>query len=181
MQNLNVAPHSARDIITNIFPENIAKSVAENEVLQVVIFSVLFGLALAMVPEVRRRPLLSFAESLADTMFKFTNLVMLLAPIAVFGAIAYTVGHLGLDVLLPLLKLLATMYVALTVFIFGVLLPIALFVRVPMQAVPACGGRASDNRVRHGELGSRAPEGDGRDGATRCPSRHGGIRPAHRL
>jgi Na+/H+-dicarboxylate symporter len=66
-------------------------------------------------------------------MFKFTNVVMLFAPLGVFGAIAYTVGHLGLGILVPLLKLLATMYVALTIFIFGVLLPIALFVRVPMR------------------------------------------------
>ena len=131
-QPLSVTPHSATDLILNIFPENIAKSVAEGEVLQVVVFSVLFGLALAMVPEEKRRPLVHFAESLAETMFKFTNIVMLAAPLGVFGAIAYTVGHLGLGVLAPLLKLLATMYVALTVFILGVLLPIALIVRVPL-------------------------------------------------
>ena len=81
--------------------------------MQVVVFSVLFAMALALVPEAKRRPMLAFAESLSETMFKFTNLVMLAAPIGVFGAIAYTVGHLGLGVLLPLLKLLATMYVAL--------------------------------------------------------------------
>lgn len=132
-QNLNVAPQSAHDLILNIFPENIAKSVAEGEVLQVVVFSILFGVALAMVPEEKRRPLLHFSESLAETMFKFTNVVMLFAPLGVFGAIAYTVGHMGLGILLPLLKLLATMYVALAIFIFGVLLPIALFVRVPMR------------------------------------------------
>ncbi|MGC1912091.1 MAG: cation:dicarboxylase symporter family transporter, partial [Candidatus Acidiferrales bacterium] len=132
-ENLNVAPKSAHDLILNVFPENIAKSVAEGEVLQVVVFSVLFGVALAMVPEAKRRPLLHFSESLAETMFKFTNVVMLFAPLGVFGAIAYTVGHLGLGILVPLLKLLATMYVALTIFIFGVLLPIALFVRVPMR------------------------------------------------
>ncbi|MGH9726556.1 MAG: dicarboxylate/amino acid:cation symporter, partial [Candidatus Acidiferrales bacterium] len=132
-QNLNVAPQSAHDLILNIFPENIAKSVAEGEVLQVVVFSVLFGVALAMVPEDKRRPLLHFSESLAQTMFKFTNVVMLFAPLGVFGAIAYTVGHMGLDILVPLLKLLATMYVALGIFIFCVLLPIALFVRVPMR------------------------------------------------
>ena len=117
----------------NIFPENIAKSVADGEVLQVVVFSVLFGLALAMVPEEKRRPLLRFAESLSETMFKFTNLVMLVAPIGVFGAIAYSVGHMGLGVLLPLLRLLGTMYAALGVFILLVLLPIALLVRVPIR------------------------------------------------
>lgn len=132
-QTLNAAPHSASDFIVNIFPENIAKAVYEGEVLQVVIFSIIFGMALAMVPEAKRRPLLAFAESLAETMFKFTNLVMLLAPIGVFGAIAYTVGHLGLGVLIPLLRLLGTMYAALCVFILGVLLPIAWLVGVPIR------------------------------------------------
>ncbi len=130
---LNAVPHTAAQLITDIFPENIAKSVAEGQVLQVVVFSVLFAMALALVPEAKRRPMLAFAESLSETMFKFTNLVMYAAPIGVFGAIAYTVGHLGLGVLLPLLKLLATMYVALFVFIVGVLLPIAVLVKTPLK------------------------------------------------
>jgi len=130
---INATPHTAAQLITDIFPENIAKSVAEGQVLQVVVFSILFGMALALVPEPKRRPMLAFAESLSETMFKFTNLVMFAAPIGVFGAVAYTVGHLGLGVLLPLLKLLATMYVALIVFISCVLFPIALLVRVPVK------------------------------------------------
>ena len=130
---LNAVPHTASQLITDIFPENIAKSVAEGQVLQVVVFSILFAMALALVPEPKRRPMLAFTESLSETMFKFTNLVMYAAPIGVFGAIAYTVGHLGLGVLLPLLKLLATMYVALIVFIVGVLLPIALLVKTPLK------------------------------------------------
>src|SRR5277367_1963720 len=130
---LNAVPHTAAQLITDIFPENIAKSVAEGQVLQVVVFSILFAMALALVPEPKRRPMLAFAESLSETMCKFTNLVMYAAPIGVFGAIAYTVGHLGLGVLLPLLKLLATMYVALIVFIVGVLLPIALLVKTPLK------------------------------------------------
>ncbi len=130
---LNAMPHTAAQLITDIFPENIAKSVAEGQVLQVVVFSVLFAMALALVPEAKRRPMVAFAESLSETMFKFTNLVMYAAPIGVFGPIAYTVGHLGLGVLLPLVKLLATMYVALLIFIFGVLLPIALFVKTPLK------------------------------------------------
>jgi proton glutamate symport protein len=131
-QNVNVTPRSASELVVNIFPENIAKSVAEGEVLQVVVFSVLFALALAMVPEAKRRPLINFAESLSETMFKFTNIVMLAAPIGVFGAMAYTVGHMGLGVLTPLLKLLGTMYVALIVFVLLVLLPIALMIRAPI-------------------------------------------------
>jgi Na+/H+-dicarboxylate symporter len=131
---LNLSPHSAAQLITDIFPENIAKSVAEGQVLQVVVFSILFAMALVLVPEAKRRPLLAFAESLSETMFKFTNIVMYAAPIGVFGAVAYTVGHLGLEVFFPLLKLLATLYVALTIFIVGVLVPILRFARVPMKA-----------------------------------------------
>jgi proton glutamate symport protein len=127
------AAQSWQDIILHIFPENIAKSVADGEVLQVVVFSIIFGAALAMVPEARRRPLLAFAESLAETMFKFTNIVMLFAPIGVGAAIAYTVGHLGIGVLVNLIKLLLTMYAAVIVFILGVLLPVAWIARVPIR------------------------------------------------
>src|SRR5437667_6750351 len=132
-QALNVSPHTATQLITDIFPENIAKSVAEGQVLQIVVFSVLFRIALALVPDPKRRPILAFAESLSETMFKFTNLMMYAAPLGVFGAVAYTVGHLGLGVLLPLAKLLATMYVALAFFIVCVLLPIVLWARIPLR------------------------------------------------
>jgi len=133
VQSLNVSPHTATQLITDIFPENIAKSVAEGQVLQIVVFSVLFAMALALVPDSKRRPMLAFAESLSETMFKFTNLVMYAAPLGVFGAVAYTVGHLGLGVLLPLAKLLATMYIALVFFIVCVLLPIILWARIPLR------------------------------------------------
>ena len=132
-EQLGAAPHSVTQLITDIFPENIAKAVAENQVLQVVVFSILFGMALALVPEAKRRPMLAFTESLAETMFKFTNIVMFAAPVGVFGAVAYSIGHLGFGVLFPLAKLLATMYVALIVFIGGVLFPVALLARVPIR------------------------------------------------
>ena len=92
-------------------------------------FSVIFGIALAMVPEPRRRPVLGFAESLAETMFKFTNIVMHYAPFGVGAAIAYTVGHGGLGVLYNLAWLVITLYLALAAFIllgvvaFGVTVP----------------------------------------------------------
>ncbi len=132
-QTLNVSPYTATQLITDIFPENIAKSVAEGQVLQIVVFSVLFAMALILVPDSKRRPMLAFAESLSETMFKFTNLVMYAAPLGVFGAVSYTVGHLGLGVLLPLLKLLATMYIALTFFILCVLLPVVVWARIPLK------------------------------------------------
>ena len=121
------------DVILHVFPENIAKAVAEGQVLQIVVFSVLFGIALALLPETKRRPMLDFAGSLAETMFKFTNLVMYFAPIGVGAAIAYTVGHMGLGILVSLFKLLATLYVALFFFLLFVLFPIALLARVPIR------------------------------------------------
>ncbi|HEV8132589.1 MAG TPA: cation:dicarboxylase symporter family transporter [Acidobacteriota bacterium] len=121
------------DIILHIFPENIAKSIAEGQVLQIVVFSILFGIALALLSERKRQPMLSFAESLSETMFKFTNIVMLFAPIGVGAAIAYTVGHMGLGILVNLFKLLATLYVALIVFLLLVLLPVALIARIPLR------------------------------------------------
>jgi proton glutamate symport protein len=77
--------------------------------------------------------MIRFSESLAEIMFKFTNIVMYYAPIAVFAAIAYTVGHMGLDILYNLFKLLATLYVALIVFLVFVLLPVALIFRIPVR------------------------------------------------
>jgi proton glutamate symport protein len=133
-QTLTAPPkQSAGDIILHVFPENIAKSVAEGQVLQIVVFSILFGIALALLPEKTKRPMLSFAESLSETMFKFTNIVMTFAPVGVGAAIAYTVGHMGLGVLVNLFKLLATLYVALLVFLLFVLLPVALIARVPIK------------------------------------------------
>jgi Na+/H+-dicarboxylate symporter len=121
------------DTILHVFPENIAKSVAEGQILQVVVFSILFGIALAMVREERRRPLLKLTEGVAETMFKVTNIVMYFAPVGVGAAMAYTVGTTGMAVLVNLAKLLLTLYLALSVFIAGVLLPIALIARVPLR------------------------------------------------
>jgi len=130
---LQVQRMSASETILHIFPDNLAKSVAEGQILQVVVFSILFGIALAMVREERRRPLVNLAESLTETMFKFTNLVMYMAPLGVGAAIAYTVGSTGMGILFNLAKLLLSLYVALVVFILLVLLPVAILVRAPLK------------------------------------------------
>ncbi len=129
----SVPAQSATEVILHAFPENIAKSIAEGQVLQVVIFSIVFGIALAMVREDKRRPMLKAAESLSEVMFKFTNIVMYFAPIGVGAAIAFTVGHMGLGILVNLFQLLATLYVALIAFVLLALFPIALFVGVPIK------------------------------------------------
>ncbi|HWG40343.1 MAG TPA: cation:dicarboxylase symporter family transporter, partial [Candidatus Acidoferrales bacterium] len=126
-------PQKWTDVVLHIFPENIAKSVAEGQVLQVVVFSIVFGIALALIGEEKRRPMLAFCESLSETMFKFTNIVMLCAPIGVAGAMAYTVGTMGFGVMTNLAKLLVTLYAALIVFVLCVLLPVALIARLPIK------------------------------------------------
>ena len=124
---------SWQDHILDVFPENIVKSVYEGSVLPIVVFSVIFGIALALLSEQKKKPMLAFAESLAETMFKFTNIIMYFAPFGVGAAIAVTVGHLGVDVLVNLLKLLITLYVSLVIFILLVLLPIALMIKLPIR------------------------------------------------
>ncbi|MEY5133282.1 MAG: hypothetical protein RLZZ198_1286 [Bacteroidota bacterium] len=123
-----------KDHIVEIFPENIAKSIAENSVLQIVVFSVIFAIGLGMVKnEQHKLTMLRMNESLAEVMFKFTDIVMYLAPLAVFGALASTVAKSGVDVLMSLMKLVGTLYVSLIVFVLLVLLPIALLAKIPIR------------------------------------------------
>ncbi len=124
---------SWEEVILHIFPENFIKSVYHGDVLPIVVFSVVFGIALAMLPEQKKRPVLEFSESLAETMFKFTNIIMHFAPFGVGAAIAVTVGHLGIDILGSLLKLLFTLYGALLVFMLVVLVPISLLLKIPIR------------------------------------------------
>ncbi|MCZ2140461.1 MAG: cation:dicarboxylase symporter family transporter [Bacteroidia bacterium] len=123
----------SHNVILDIFPENIAKSVAENQVLQIVVFSILFGIALSQVKGGVKEKMVQSIEGLAEVMFKFTNLVMYTAPLAVGGAIGYAIATMGYGVLHDLIKLLMTLYVALIVFILVVLMPIGLIVKLPFK------------------------------------------------
>jgi proton glutamate symport protein len=126
------APQTWQQIVLNLFPENIAQAVSENQILQVAIFSILFGAALAMLPEKKRAPLVNVLQSLADVMFQLTRFIMYLAPLAAGAAIAYTVGRTGLATLLPLAKLVGTYYAALAAFALLVLIPSLLVFRIPI-------------------------------------------------
>jgi proton glutamate symport protein len=129
-----------QDVILNVFPENIAQAVAQNQVLQVAVFALLFGVALAMLPEPRRAPLVSVLQSLTDVMFRITKIVMLMAPVAAGAALAYAVGSMGLLTLVPLAKLVATYYAALGCFVILVLLPILFLARIPIGRFGAAVG-----------------------------------------
>lgn len=128
----SVGQQTWQEVIVHSFPENIAKSVYEGQVLQIVVFSVLFGVALAMIPSEKKMKVVVGVELLAEVMFKFTGLVMLFAPIGVGAAIAETVGHMGIEVLKNLGMLLVTLYLALLTFLALVLVPIALYCRIPI-------------------------------------------------
>lgn len=126
--------HVQKDHLVDIFPENIAKAIYENQVLQIVVFAIIFAIGLGMVKKAEaKETMLRFCESLSEVMFKFTDIVMYLAPLAVFGALASTVAKSGVEILMNLLQLVGSLYVALIVFVLGVLWPIAIIAKVPVR------------------------------------------------
>ena len=120
-------------VLEHLVPESIVQAAATNDVLQVVVFAVLFAIALSRAPQRSRTVMLSFFESLADIVFRMVSLVMLFAPLGVGAAIAATVGQHGVTVLLSLGKLVLTLYAALIVLALFVFLPIAMLARVPLR------------------------------------------------
>lgn len=123
-------PETWQQILLNIFPENIAQAVAQNQILQVAVFSLLFGAALAMLSETRREPMVKMLQSLTDAMFKMTKIIMYIAPLAAGAAMAYTIGSTGVTMILPLLKLVGTYYGSAAIFVFLVLAPILALARI---------------------------------------------------
>jgi proton glutamate symport protein len=124
---------SFSDIITHIVPQSFIQAAAEGEVLQIVVFTLIFSFGLALIPMEKRTVMLSFCDSLAETMFKFTGIVMRYAPIGVGAAIAVTVGSNGAGLLVNLGLLIVTMYVSLTIFIVVVLGGVALVAGIPIK------------------------------------------------
>jgi proton glutamate symport protein len=107
-------------LLEHVFPSSLADAMARNDVLQIVVFSFLFGASCAAIGA-KAEPVVKFCNSLAEVMFQFTKYVMYLAPLGVGAAIAVTVGGKGAGVLFGLGKLIATMYAALAVFVVVVL------------------------------------------------------------
>lgn len=120
-------------VLEHIVPTSFFEAATKNEVLQIVFWSILFAVGLSQVRGEPKRVLLKGMEALAEVMFKFTGIVMKYAPIGIGAAIAVTVGHSGLGVLINLGKLILTLYGALVVLVLGVLLPAALIFRVPLR------------------------------------------------
>jgi proton glutamate symport protein len=123
-------PLTGWELLTHLFPTSVVQAMAEGEILQLVVFSIFFGIAVAAIGK-RGQPIVDVLEATAQAMFKFTGYVMLFAPFGVMAAIAATVGKMGLAILLTLGKLVLLMYGGLIVFAFVVLGGVSLIIRVP--------------------------------------------------
>jgi len=120
------------DVLEHVFPTSVIDAMARGDVLQIVVFAFLFGVACAAIGA-RARPVLELCESLSAIMFRFTHYVMWFAPIGVFGAIAATVGQRGLKVLVSLGKLVTTLWAAEVFFVVVVLGAVIALARIPLR------------------------------------------------
>jgi proton glutamate symport protein len=119
-------------ILLHVFPTSVIDAMAKGDVLQIVVFSIIFAIALGMIGP-KGQPVITLCESVAETMFRFTSIIMLYAPIGVAAAIVVAVGQGGVSTLLSLGRLVGTLYLALAVFYVGVLIPVALLFKVPLR------------------------------------------------
>jgi len=118
------------ELLLHIIPTNIVEGAARGDILQIIFFSCFFGIAVTALGK-KGEIIIQFTQAVSEAMFKVTLYVMKLAPIGVFAAISATVGKYGISMLLPLGKLIITMYIALAVFLFFVLGAISAIIRVP--------------------------------------------------
>lgn len=125
-------PKTLVETLVYTFPSSVFDALAKGEVLQIVAFAVLFGMAVSAVGE-KGKPVLRFMESLSQVMFKFTNYVMMFAPIGVGAAMAHTIGTQGLGVLVNLGNLILTLYAGLAIFMVLVFGLVILLFRVPLR------------------------------------------------
>ena len=122
------------ELILGLFPTSIFQSMAEGNLLQIVVFCIFFALAICAVGE-KAKPVVDVLNSLASIMFKFTEYVMYFAPIGIFGAIAYTVGSNGIHILFNYGKIIISLYVALAAFVVFVLVAACKIVKISTRAL----------------------------------------------
>ncbi len=134
IQVKEVAPPSIIQTLISIVPLNPIEALANGNMLQVIFFAVMFGFALSSLGELGT-PLLKSFELIGDTMVRMTNIVMMYAPIGVFGLIAYTISAHGLNILLPLSKFILVVYLASIIHIIICYLPLIKIVNLPIIKV----------------------------------------------
>jgi len=129
---ITAQPQKFSDVLIHVFPQSFFQAAAEGQVLQVVVFSIIFAFALSMVHG-KKKAILDLCDSLAETMFKFTGIVMRYAPIGVGAAIAVAVGSKGLSVLVNLGMLIGTFYACAVFFVLVVFIPVMVIFKVPIK------------------------------------------------
>ncbi len=133
LQAKAVTPPKLVDTLLAIVPINPMDAFAKGNMLQIIFFAVIFGFGLSGLGE-RGKPVLKFFEIVGDTMIRVTHMVMLYAPIGVFGLMSYTVSRHGLGVLLPLAKLILSSFLATATLVFVILVPMVLILgKTPMM------------------------------------------------
>ena len=125
---------SLMQLVIDIFPSSVVKSMAEGNLLQIVVFSLFFALAICAVGQ-KAKPIMDFLNSLSEVMFKFTEYVMWFAPVGVFAAIASTIGSSGIGILKNYVKIVFSLYFALVVFIIFIILMVCYIVKVPFKGL----------------------------------------------
>ncbi len=125
---------SISEMVTSIFPTSIIDSMAQGNLLQIVVFSIFFALAIVAVGK-KAQPVVDILNSVSQIMFKFTEYVMYFAPLGIFGAIASTIGANGLSVLKSYFKIIGALYTALAVFVLLVLLIACKIVKISFRSL----------------------------------------------
>lgn len=129
---ISVAPPSLLSVFMGIIPTNPVKSMTDGNMLQIIFFAVFLGVAISSLGS-KHNHIHQFFDSLAEAMLKLTSMVMMYAPIGVFGLLTYTVGTYGAEVLLPLLKLIMVMFVACIIHVCIIYLPCIKYSGVPLK------------------------------------------------
>ncbi len=129
-----VHQHSFSAFFTSMFPTSIVQSMADGNLLQIVVFSIFFALAICTIGQ-KAKPVMDLLNSVCQIMFKFTEFVMLFAPIGIFGAISYTIGSNGLIVLKNYAKIIGSLYFALFIFVVLVLFIACKIVGISFRAL----------------------------------------------
>lgn len=131
----NTATHtSLTQLVIDIFPSSVVKSMAEGNLLQIVVFSLFFAIAICAVGQ-KAKPIMDVLNSLSDVMFKFTEYVMWFAPVGVFAAIASTIGSSGIGILKNYVKIVFSLYFALAVFLIFIIFLVCKIVKVPVMGL----------------------------------------------
>lgn len=133
MKNVHI-DHSLRHLLVDTVPTSLFGAMSQNNLLQIVVFAIFFALAICGVGE-KARPVLDFLQSTCEVMFKFTEYVMLFAPIGVFGAIAATIGQNGVGILANYAKFIALTYFALALFVAVVLVVVCRVIKIPFMGM----------------------------------------------